>query len=200
MSDDSDRCPSSSDDEPPQTGPAGLISVDIIENAGDWTAVPDAADVVREAAYAAAGFPEAGLAGTNAAIALSSDREVAALNENYRGKPVPTNVLSFPALQPPVPASHFSEGAEGSSEIEAERRFLGDIILAAETVGREAAEMGISQKHHLQHLVVHGLLHLSGFDHEDDEAAQRMETLETRILATLAIPDPYADVATQAGA
>jgi len=155
-----------------------LISVDVVENGGDWTAIADPALAVQEAARAAAGFPEAGLAGTSAAIALAGDAEVATLNASYRGKPAPTNVLSFPA--PAMPA-----GCENGE------RFLGDIILAAETVTREAAELGIPPEHHLQHLVIHGLLHLSGFDHDDDEAAHHMETLETRILATLAIPDPY---------
>ncbi|KUO56968.1 MAG: hypothetical protein APF80_11150 [Alphaproteobacteria bacterium BRH_c36] len=155
-----------------------MISVDVLENGGDWTAIADAAAAVREAARAAAGIPETGLTGTSAAIALAGDAEVAALNASYRGKPAPTNVLSFPA--PEMPAA-FENG----------ERFLGDIILAAETVTREAAEMGIPTEHHLQHLVVHGLLHLSGFDHDNDEAAHHMEALETRILATLAIPDPY---------
>lgn len=202
MSDDSDRCPSGSDDEPPQPGPAvptqacevladaGLISVDVMENGGDWTALTDAAAAIREAAFAAANFAESKLAGTSAAIALAGDEEVAGLNASYRGKPSPTNVLSFPAPQLPT-----GIGARA----EAEGRFIGDIILAAETVFREAAEMGIPPKHHLQHLVVHGLLHLSGFDHEDDEAANSMETLETLILAALEIPDPYAESPASAG-
>ncbi|MBU2580402.1 MAG: rRNA maturation RNase YbeY [Alphaproteobacteria bacterium] len=161
-----------------------------MENGGDWTAVADAAGAARDAALAAANFVETRLSGTSAAIALGSDEEVAALNASYRGKPSPTNVLSFPAPE-------FPAGIEPSSP--SERRFIGDIILAAETVHREAAELGIPLKHHLQHLVVHGLLHLSGFDHEDDEAASTMESLETRILATLEIPDPYAEDPATAG-
>lgn len=180
MSDDNDSSPSGAESEPPQPGPTGPMSVDVIEDEADWSAVEDAAAAVREAAYAAARFPETGLAGTNAAIALASDEAVAALNASYRGKAAPTNVLSFPS--PPIPDG-----------VALEEPFLGDVILAAETVAREAAEMGIPTRHHLQHLVVHGLLHLTGFDHDTDEAAQRMEAFETRILAILAIPDPYAD-------
>lgn len=187
MSEDSDSSPTGADSEPPQTGPAGLMSVDVIENGGNWSAVENAVAAVREAAGAASRFPESRLAGASVAIALAGDREVAALNASYRGKASPTNVLSFPA--PDLPA-----------DIEPAERFLGDVILAAETVMGEAAGMGIPPRHHLQHLVVHGLLHLSGFHHETDEAAARMETLETRILATLAIPDPYAEVAAPAGA
>jgi probable rRNA maturation factor len=180
MSDDNDSSPSGAESEPPQPGPTGLMSVDVIEEEADWSAVEDPAAAVREAAFAAARFSETGLAGTNAAIALASDGAVAALNASYRGKAAPTNVLSFPVAPPP----HGVARAEP---------FLGDVILAAETVAREAAEMGIPARHHLQHLVVHGLLHLTGFDHDTDLAAERMEALETRILATLAIPDPYAD-------
>lgn len=185
MSDNSDKCLKGSDDEPPQTGPAGLISVDVLLNGGDWTALPEAVDAVREAAGAAARMSETRLAGANVAIALAADADVAALNEAYRGKSASTNVLSFPA--PQLPAG-----------VDTGECFLGDIILAAETVTREAADLQIPLRHHLQHLVVHGLLHLSGFDHDTDEAAHSMETLETRILATLEIPDPYARISATA--
>ena len=101
------------------------------------------------------------------------------LNLAYRGKDAPTNVLSFPFQRPP--------GTAGDADA-----YLGDVVLAAETVRREAAERGIEPTHHLQHLVVHGLLHLLGYDHETDAAAEDMEGLETEILATIGIADPYA--------
>ncbi len=116
--------------------------------------------------------------GSEACVALSSDAEVARLNATYRGKQAATNVLSFPAG--PAPA--------GGGDV----RLLGDLVLAAETVTREAAELGLPLEHHLQHLVVHGLLHLLGYDHEMDEEAETMEALEVRILARLGIDDPYA--------
>ncbi|MCH9809200.1 MAG: rRNA maturation RNase YbeY [Alphaproteobacteria bacterium] len=200
-----DCSPGGLDEEPPQIGPAGLISVDVIEDGGDWGAVcDDPAGAVTQAALAAARLPEAGLATANVAIALSSDDQVARLNADFRGKPTPTNVLSFPASPAPVP---IMEGANGPGELgqgenPTEGRFIGDIIVAAETLAREAEELQIPARHHLQHLVVHGLLHLSGFDHESDHDAERMESLETRILAHLGVPDPYVDPqqATTAGA
>lgn len=186
MSDASDSCPGGTESEPPQPRPAGQISVDVIENSGDWTAIPDAVTAINDAAAAAANFPESGLLGVEAAVALSDDAAVAKLNASYRGKPSPTNVLSFPVRDAPSAS--------------AECNFVGDVILAAETVMQEAEELGIPPRHHLQHLVIHALLHLSGFDHESEASAVRMEDLETRILATLAIPDPYAGAVLQAGA
>jgi len=122
-----------------------------------------------------------------AAIALSHDAEVAVLNHMFRGIDKATNVLSFPA--PPVrrPA-RLSKTALPPDQ----RIFLGDIALSEETILREAAELGIPPHHHLQHLVVHGLLHLLHLDHDTDDNAARMERLETAILATIGVPDPYA--------
>lgn len=157
-----------------------LIELDVIHEGGDWSAISGIESVIQRAAEAAARMPGSGLAGAGAALALSSNEHVATLNSAYRGKDGPTNVLSFPAG-----AAHPLEPGES--------RFLGDIIFAAETVAAEAASMGIMASHHLQHLVVHGLLHLAGFDHETEEEAVRMEALETEILATLGIADPYAN-------
>jgi probable rRNA maturation factor len=99
------------------------------------------------------------------------------LNRDWRGKDKPTNVLSFPAM-PVTPGG-------------AVPPMLGDIALAFETVAAEAALEGKSFDHHLVHLIVHGLLHLLGHDHEDDVQAEAMEALERAALARLAIPDPY---------
>ena len=104
------------------------------------------------------------------------------LNRTFRGKDVPTNVLSFPSQKLPGAAS--DDGA-----------YLGDVVLAAETVRQEAIELGIEPRHHLQHLVVHGLLHLLGYDHQADAAAEEMERLEAEILATIGVADPYAAAA-----
>lgn len=171
------------DSEPPSRA---LIELDVIREAGDWGDVRETELLIQRAAEAAAAMPEAKLAGTSAALALSSDDRVAELNAAYRGKDGPTNVLSFPAAP-----ELFRKPDEA--------RFIGDIVLAAETVAAEAQSMGIPASHHLQHLIVHGLLHLAGFDHETEEEAVRMEALETRILATLAIPDPYAAMDAESG-
>ena len=103
---------------------------------------------------------------------LGSDALVRRLNRSYRGKDAATNVLSFPFQRPP------GAGPEDGTD-------LGDVVLAAETVRLEARERGIEPRHHLQHLVVHGLLHLLGYDHQTDTAAEEMERLETEILATI---------------
>lgn len=159
---------------------AGLIELDVIHEGGDWSAISDIEAVIQRAAEAAARLPQSGLAGASAALALSSNEHVATLNSAYRGKDGPTNVLSFPA------------GAAHPLDPE-EARFLGDIVFAAETVAAEAESMRITASHHLQHLVVHGLLHLAGFDHQTEEEAVQMEALETEILATLGVADPYAN-------
>jgi len=102
-------------------------------------------------------------------IVLADDAFVRDLNKSYRGKDKPTNVLSFPNDEEP----------------------LGDVILAYETVAREAEEQKKSFKHHAAHLIVHGILHLQGHDHEEEEAAEKMERKEARILRGLGIADPY---------
>ncbi|PPJ48017.1 rRNA maturation RNase YbeY [Rhizobium sp. KAs_5_22] len=111
-------------------------------------------------------------------LVFSDDAQVRAINAEWRGQDKPTNVLSFPAF-PLVPG-----GKPGP--------MLGDIIIARETVEREAADLDKSFNDHLTHLMVHGFLHLFGYDHMDSEEAERMESIETRILASLGLSDPYA--------
>lgn len=112
-------------------------------------------------------------------VVLSDDEHIRELNKHHRGMDKPTNVLSFPAARMKTPA-----GAP---------RILGDVVLAYETVAREAAEESKPIENHLTHLVVHGVLHLLGYDHEDDDEAEMMETRERQILAKLGVPDPYAE-------
>ena len=158
--------------EPPER-----FEIVLIEEAGDWSEFPAregmvanvAAIMVRDASCAR-------LRGRDANVVLADNELVHSLNRTYRGKDGATNVLSFPFVSP-----------SGS-----ETAHLGDVVLALETVVREATEQSIPPAHHFQHLVVHGLLHLIGFDHEAEPDAVEMEQLETRILAALAIPDPYA--------
>ena len=126
---------------------------------------------LRKAAEAALKFQKAQGGVT---LVLSNDDEVRALNRNYRKKDKPTNVLSFP------------DGVAHGDFIS-----HGDIVLAYETIAREADEQGKSFIHHAQHLVVHGVLHVLGYDHEDDGDAHAMEALEVRILARMGIANPY---------
>ena len=162
---------------------AGLpVDLDIVVEAGDWSAFPQVEQLVTAAAAALARHPQAeGLIGRQASVVLADDAMLQDLNGRYRGKDKATNVLSFPFEPPP-----------GMSSDEADR-YLGDIILAAQTLRREADELSISPAHHLQHLVVHGLLHLLGFDHIEDAEATEMEAIETQVLAGLGIADPYVD-------
>jgi len=119
------------------------------------------------------------------AVTLADDRELRRLNRQWRGQDKPTNVLSFPsgaldstaALPPDMPVP------------------LGDVVLGLETCAREAAAAGLPLAHHLEHLVVHGVLHLLGYDHETDGEAEAMERLESAVLAARGIADPYADAA-----
>jgi len=136
----------------------------------------DVSQRVRDAAMAALAAAGASDPG-EVTIRLSDDPVVRQLNRDFRGKDKPTNVLSFP----------MSDGA-GPDGVPAP---LGDIVIAYGTVAREAAEQGKSIEQHLLHLVVHGVLHLLGYDHERPAAARKMESLETRILASFGIADPY---------
>jgi probable rRNA maturation factor len=116
-------------------------------------------------------------------IRLTNDAEVQTLNREYRQKDKPTNVLSFPMVQPDL-----LEGLTNSDDGEV---LLGDIVLARETCAREAEEKGVAFADHATHLIVHGTLHLLGFDHMGDSEAEAMEALERSVLATLGIDDPY---------
>ena len=147
-----------------------MIDVEIEDDA--WaSALADAEMLVRGAALAA--LDAEGAAHEGVTILLTDDESVRELNERFRGKDTATNVLSFPA--PKNPEFH-----------------LGDIALAYGVCAREAAEQGKPLSHHLQHLTVHGVLHLLGYDHIGDDEAELMEGLERSVLADLGIPDPYA--------
>lgn len=165
------------DPEPPQ-----WLAIDIVADDSAWKAVPDAEALVTAAVHALcrdATFRDEPPA--LACIALTTDAAVQALNREHRKKDKPTNVLSFPA----------PDGATGD---DGQTAFLGDVAIAAETVLAEAHALSVPAAHHLQHLAVHGVLHLLGFDHETSETdATEMEALETRILATLGIADPYSE-------
>lgn len=171
------------DEEPP---PRWRLDLELVEDAGDWRTfgdIDDLVEAVRRVLSSARELPTQSPA--SVAIALSSDAAVRRLNATYRGKDAATNVLSFPAADAPATADTADEP-----------RALGDVILAAETVLAEADAAGIPPAHHFQHLLIHGLLHLIGYDHLADAEAETMEALETTLLARLAIADPYSDGAT----
>lgn len=146
----------------------------------DWPALANrAADALLTLA------PELANPRLSASLLFVDDAEVQLLNREWRGKDKATNVLSFPMYDR---ESLLALPAEGPPQL------LGDISLALETCQREAAEKGISIEDHTSHLVIHGLLHLAGLDHEiSAEDAAAMETIEIKALALLGIADPYAD-------
>ena len=153
---------------------ASAPSIDIAVASPLWDAQPLAAQTVRDAIAAAA----AALATPSGevSIVLTDDASIAKLNRDWRGIDKPTNVLSFPAAKPSV---------QGPPPL------LGDVIVAYETLAREAAEEGKPFLHHLAHLVVHGYLHLLGYDHQTDSEAGAMEGLESKIMLLMNMPDPY---------
>jgi probable rRNA maturation factor len=118
------------------------------------------------------------------AVRLTSDDEVQALNRQYRHKDKPTNVLSFPMIQPDLLETVTQNSDDGEV-------ILGDIVLAHGVCAGEAAERGVSVADHAQHLIVHGTLHLLGHDHQDDAAAEAMEAIERAAMAALGLHDPY---------
>jgi probable rRNA maturation factor len=157
-----------------------VLEVDVVVECQDWETVPGLEGAIVQAArhaFLAGSAPPSKEVRTT--VALLSDAEVRALNAQFRGKDKATNVLSFPpgSLAGPV------LGAV---------KDLGDIALAYETMVGEARESGIALLDHVRHLVVHGILHLLGYDHETETEAERMEALETRVLAGLGVADPYA--------
>lgn len=163
----------SSEPEPPRR-----LTLEVVHETGDWDRFGPVEEAVAAAAREIAATPALETGFAEACVALTTDADIACLNATYRGKSTPTNVLSFPA----------GTGASGGDV-----RRLGDIVLAAETIAREADEQGRPPLHHVQHLVVHGVLHLLGFDHETDAEAEAMEALEAEILARLGIANPYSD-------
>jgi len=123
-------------------------------------------------------------AGAEIAVQVVSPAASRRLNHHYRGKDKPTNVLSFPMVQPDLLETVTANSDDGEV-------LLGDIVLAHGVCAAEAAERGISVETHATHLIVHGVLHLLGYDHVDDREAEAMEAIETDALASLGIADPY---------
>ncbi|HRD75277.1 MAG TPA: rRNA maturation RNase YbeY [Hyphomicrobiaceae bacterium] len=160
--------------------PGAALAIEIVEESGNWAVVPEAGALIAQATDALARHPAiAGRLPAAATIVLASDADVQVLNRTWRGKDKPTNVLSFPA----------GTGARDEDG----RPLLGDVVLAIESIQLEAHELAVPVAHHLQHLVVHGTLHLMGYDHETDADAEVMEGLEVAVLQGLGVPNPYDD-------
>ena len=155
------------------------LHVSVIAQEGEWADVARLEQAIHRAAAALARHPDCRVPpAAEASVVLGSDALLARLNFAYRGRTGATNVLSFAYQRPPG----VGVGDEG---------YLGDVLLAAETLHREAGARGIALEAHLQHLVVHGLLHLLGRDHGNDAEAEAMEALETAILAAVDVADPH---------
>lgn len=155
----------------------GAVVIDLAIPCARWRrALPASEKLARQAAQTALAQAGKKLGTAELSLVLADDETVAALNRRWRRRSGPTNVLAFASDEraaPPAPL------------------LLGDVVLAYETVTREARDQGKTLADHLRHLVVHGVLHLLGYDHDAAGPARRMETLETRILASLGVPDPY---------
>lgn len=132
--------------------------------------------------------PEAASAAAEVSLVFADDAAVADLNRGYRGREGPTNVLSFPNMDD---EDFLAANASPAGLTAVPPRLLGDVVLARQTVMREAGEQAKSLHDHTLHLLVHGLLHLLGHDHESAAEAEEMEALETAILADLGVADPY---------
>jgi probable rRNA maturation factor len=156
-----------------------VIELDIMIEEGDWASIPDVEALAQKAAEAAAAVAEED-GDFKVSVMLTDDAQIQELNRTWRDKDKPTNVLSFPAPEQP--------GMAGP-------RHLGDIALAYETLVRESEEESKELAHHFAHLIVHGVLHLLGYDHEVEAEAEEMEALEVKALASLGIADPYRDMA-----
>jgi len=162
-----------------------LGDLDIALEAERWEDVlPEYENIIRRCVMAALKHCETDTQGrpSELSVVLSDNDAVQELNRDYREKDKPTNVLSFPALECEYP---------GELILEPGPLHLGDIILALGVVEAEAREQGTSFEDHFSHLIVHGALHLIGYDHIDDEEAEEMENLEISILKNFGIANPY---------
>jgi probable rRNA maturation factor len=149
------------------------LKIDILVESDLWKEVGEVKSIVRRAVAQAAAIQST--TGAEIAIVLADDSTIRLLNRDWRGIDAATNVLSFP-----------TKDGGGAAQ-----RLIGDIVLAYETIAREARSEHKPFAHHLCHLAVHGYLHLLGYDHERNDDAEAMEQAERDILRRLAIPDPY---------
>ncbi len=158
------------------------IAIEMPWPINDWQSL-----ATRAVSATIAATPHAGLATIAAAIEISirltSDAEVQTLNRQYRQQDKPTNVLSFPMVQPDL--------IDALANTDDGEVLLGDIVLADGVCKRESVERGVSTQDHATHLIVHGVLHLLGYDHMTDSEAEAMEAIERDVMASLGLHDPY---------
>ena len=152
------------------------LELEVARHGGAWPRELTDAKLTQVARAAIDAAPPLAQGAYKVSLVLTDDDEMRALNRTWRGKDTATNVLSFPA-------------GEGIGE----PGLLGDVVLAYETTLKEARAQDIALNDHIAHLVVHGVLHLIGFDHLHDQEAERMEAIERAALASLGIADPYAE-------
>ena len=162
-----------------------------IEADEEWDSSRSWEELVHRAAQAAiaeSAFPQLAAAerAVELSVRLTSNEEVRALNAQWRGKDKPTNVLSFPMLE---------EDDLQQANVAGPELLLGDIIVARGVCEQEASDKGVSVEDHATHLMIHGTLHLLGYDHHDDDEAADMEAREVRALQRLGIPNPYEEAA-----
>jgi probable rRNA maturation factor len=159
-----------------------VIELDIMIEAGLWASLDDAEALAQRAAEAAVTVADETGEEFEVSVMLTDDAHIQELNRTWRGKDKPTNVLSFPAPEQP------GQGVPGETGPR-------HIALAYETLVRESEDESKELAHHFAHLIVHGILHLLGYDHEVEDEADNMEALEVKALAILGIADPYRDMA-----
>ena len=158
---------------PPAAGAS--LTVEIVRREPGWTRAKVTDALLKRAARAGLRTAPPRHGDCRVTLVLANDAEMRTLNRTWRGKDEATNVLSFPA------------------DAAIDRGFLGDVVLAYETTRKEAKQRGISLADHTSHLVIHGMLHLLGFGHAEDEEAERMERIERIALASIGVADPYAE-------
>jgi probable rRNA maturation factor len=153
-----------------------VITIDLTVEAGDWEKLGDLEALAQRAASAAVGVIPKLDGDLEVALLFTDDAAMREINKDWRDQDKPTNVLSFPAAAHP--------GMPGP-------RHIGDVVLAFETTQREAGDEGKTIEAHVSHLIVHGVLHCLGYDHESDEQAEAMEALEISALKRIGYADPY---------
>lgn len=172
--------------------PGAGLNIDVLVESDHWQKASSAKAAIQRALKRAAATLSAKTA--EVAIVLTDDAAMRTLNRNWRGVDAATNVLAFPArnVAPPIAVRRHSVDRGGELGCGNHLcKHLGDVVLAYETIEREARRGRKQFDHHLAHLAVHGFLHLLGYDHVNDAQARQMETTERTILRDLAVPDPY---------